>query len=235
VTFLGVLGGMGPLATADFLRKLVENSAAAIDQEHIPVILYGDCTTPDRTANIVGDGPSPLPQLLQGVRFLNEAGVGLIAIPCNSAHRWHDEMQAASAVPIVHIVRASAAQVRLKSPAARRIGVLSTFGTYRMGFYEETLTRAGYAVTAPTEDEFDTLISPAIAMAKGNCLADAESLLEVAVARLLARGAEAIVLGCTELPVSMARLIGANPALYIDSNDALVKAVAGHVAHAKAA
>lgn len=61
--FLGVLGGMGPLATADFLRKLVKKTQASIDQEHIPVVLYGDCTTPDRTASIVGTGASPLPSL----------------------------------------------------------------------------------------------------------------------------------------------------------------------------
>jgi aspartate racemase len=65
--FLGVLGGMGPLATADFLSKLVENTSAQTDQEHIPVLLYGDCTIPDRTQSIMGKGPSPLPQLLDGI------------------------------------------------------------------------------------------------------------------------------------------------------------------------
>ena len=94
--FLGVLGGMGPLATADFLRKLVKKTPAGIDQEHIPVLLYGDCTIPDRTANIVGGGLSPLPKLLDGIRFLNESGAKVICIPCNSAHCWYEEMQAAS-------------------------------------------------------------------------------------------------------------------------------------------
>ena len=82
--FLGVLGGMGPLATADFLSKLVQNTDAQIDQDHIPVLLYGDCTTPDRTASIVGKGPSPLDKLLAGIRFLNDSGVGAICIPCNT-------------------------------------------------------------------------------------------------------------------------------------------------------
>ena len=90
-SFLGVLGGMGPLATADFLRKLVRKSRADTDQEHIPVLLYGDCTTPDRTASIVAGGPSPLPQLLDGIRFLNRNGARAICIPCNSAHAWVEE------------------------------------------------------------------------------------------------------------------------------------------------
>ncbi|MES2605291.1 MAG: amino acid racemase, partial [Pseudomonadota bacterium] len=134
--FLGVLGGMGPLATADFLKKLVENTPASVDQEHIPVMLYSDCTTPDRTAHIVGDGPSPLPQLLAGIRFLNDSGAAAICIPCNSAHCWYDEMVAASRVPVFHIVRSSAAQVRRKNPSAQKVGVLSTFGTHRMGIYK---------------------------------------------------------------------------------------------------
>ncbi|MEY4941274.1 MAG: hypothetical protein RIQ93_3009, partial [Verrucomicrobiota bacterium] len=89
---LGILGGMGPLATADFLKKLTQATKAECDQEHIPVVLYGDCATPDRTANVLGEGPSPLPHLLRGIAFLNAAGCAAIAIPCNSAHCWYDEM-----------------------------------------------------------------------------------------------------------------------------------------------
>ncbi len=228
--FLGVLGGMGPLATADFLRKLVEKTDAATDQDHIPVLLYGDCTTPDRTANIVGTGPSPLPQLLDGIRFLNAAGVTAICIPCNSAHRWYDEMQAESGVPILHIVRASALQVRHKNAVARSIGILSTFGTHRMGMYRETLAGLGYAVVSPTDLEFETLISPAIAMNKANLWVEAEPLYRAAAAHLVDRGAEIIVLGCTEIPVGMAQQLLDDPAGFVDSNDALVDAVIGHLA-----
>ena len=89
---LGVLGGMGPLATADFLQKLTLATKAGRDQEHIPLIVYGDCTTPDRTAAVLGTGPSPLPQLLAGIEFLNAARVSAIAIPCNSAHCWHKDL-----------------------------------------------------------------------------------------------------------------------------------------------
>lgn len=223
--FLGVLGGMGPLATADFLRKLVKKTPADVDQKHIPVLLYGDCTTPDRTASVVGAGPSPLPQLLAGIHFLNAQGARAICIPCNSAHCWYEEMQAASAVPILHIVKASAAQVAKKNPAARRIGVLSTLGTHRMGIYRNTLTDMGYEVVAPTDEEFKTLISPAIAMNKANKWAEAESLYDAATQHLWDRGAEIVVLGCTEIPFGMERQYRAAPAKFVDSNDALVDAV----------
>jgi aspartate racemase len=219
--FLGVIGGMGPLATADFLHKLVKRTPAVTDQEHIPILLYGDCTVPDRTANIVGDGASPLPGLLEGIRFLNRNGVAAICIPCNSAHRWFDDMQAASDVPILHIVRASAAQVQARKSGAKTIGVLSTFGTHRMGLYCNTLEAMGYDVVTPTDQEFETLVSPAIAMNKANLWLEAEPYYEEAANKLVERGAEIIVLGCTEIPVGMERQVRANPAQFVDSNDAL--------------
>jgi len=223
--FLGVLGGMGPLATADFLRKLVKRTPADVDQKHIPVLVYGDCTTPDRTASVVGKGPSPLPQLLAGIDFLNAQGARAICIPCNSAHCWFDEMQTASAAPILHIVHASARQIRKKNPTATTVGVLSTMGTHRMGIYGAVLADAGFAVATPTDEEFDTLISPAIAMNKANKWEEAEALYDAAAARLWDRGADVIVLGCTEIPFGMERQYRANPSRYVDSNDALVDAV----------
>jgi aspartate racemase len=223
--FLGVLGGMGPLATADFLRKLVKKTPASVDQEHIPVMMYSDCRTPDRTANIVGEGPSPLPQLLKGIEFLTRAGAKAICVPCNSAHCWFDEMQAASKVPVLHIVRASADQVRKKNAAARRVGVLSTLGTHRMGMYTNTLQELGYEVVSPTQDEFDQFVSPGIAMVKSNNWMEAELAYERASARLIERGAEVIVLGCTEIPFGMERQVRANPDRFVDSNDALAEAI----------
>lgn len=223
--FLGVLGGMGPLATADFLGKLVENTPADIDQNHIPVLLYGDCTIPDRTLNIIGKGPSPIDKLQAGIRFLNDSGVGAICIPCNSAHCWYDEMAAASKVPLFHIVRASAGQVRKKKPDARSVGVLSTFGTHQMGIYRNTLKDMGFAVMTPTDDEFRDLVSPGIALIKANKLPEAEIVFGQAAAQLVERGAEVIILGCTEIPIGMRQQYKANPSLFVDSNDALAIAV----------
>jgi aspartate racemase len=233
--FLGVLGGMGPLATADFLRKLVKKTPADVDQKHIPVLLYGDCRTPDRTASVLGTGPSPLAHLLAGILFLNAQGARAICIPCNSAHCWYGDMQAASAVPVLHIVEASAQQVRKKNPKAKKVGVLSTLGTHRMGIYRETLTRMGYEVVAPSDQEFETLISPAIAMNKANHWSEAESLYDAAADRLWSRGAEIIVLGCTEIPFGMERRYRTNPSLFVDSNDALVDAVLAFFASAESA
>ena len=222
--FIGVLGGMGPLATADFLSKLVSNNPAMRDQEHIPVLLYGDCTIPDRTASILGQGPSPAPKLLAGIQFLNQAGVGAICIPCNSAHCWFDEMAAASTAPLFHIVKASAGQVHKKNPKAQTVGVLSTFGTHQMGLYKDTLKSMGFTVLTPTDDEFDNLVSPGIALIKANKLAEAELVFGKAAALLEQRGAEIIILGCTEIPIGMRQQCLASPSRFVDSNEALALA-----------
>lgn len=223
--FIGVLGGMGPLATADFLAKLVRNTPARVDQEHIPVLVYGDCTTPDRTASIVGLGPTPLPKLLAGIRLLNEAGVKAICIPCNDVHFWYEDMAAASGAPLFHIAHASAEQARRKRPGAKAVGVLSTVGTHRMCIYCSTLAVLGFEVVAPTEEEFERLVSPAIALVKASQPDDASPLLAEAAAELFGRGAEIIILGCTEIPIGMRRQYKENPELFVDSTEALALAV----------
>ncbi|RQP26339.1 cysteate racemase [Piscinibacter terrae] len=232
--FLGVLGGMGPLATADFMSKLARNCTARCDQEHIPVLLYGDCTTPDRTASIVGHGPSPLPQLLSGIEFLNRAGVSAICIPCNSAHHWYAQMAQASAVPILHIAEASVSQVRVHNPKAQVVGVMSTLGTHSTGIYEQALRDRGFDVLSATPLQFETLVSPGIAHVKANEIDQAQAAFEQVALSLFDRGADVIILGCTEIPIGLQRECAAHPARYVDSTDALTLAAIDHFRRATA-
>jgi len=224
INFLGVLGGMGPLATADFLRKIAENTPAKIDQQHIPIVLYSDCTTPDRTENILRKGLSPLPHLLTGIRFLNQARVKAICIPCNTAHNWFSEIEYASEVPVLHIAKASISQIKKKNPEARVIGVMSTFGTHQTGIYRDTLVQCGYEVLYPTDLEFEDYISPGIALVKSNLVTEAEDKFKIVASALFNRGAEIVILGCTEIPIGMQRQFQKSPALYIDSAEALALA-----------
>src|SRR5580693_7157836 len=121
---LGVLGGMGPLASAQFMLRLTLLTPASRDQEHVPAVLWSDPRVPDRTAGKLGGGADPLPWLLRGVRGLRAAGCGAIAIPCNTAHGWFDEM-AAEGLPILHIVDAAAVALRQVAPE----GVVGVMGT----------------------------------------------------------------------------------------------------------
>lgn len=227
--WLGVIGGMGPLATSDFLRKLTLSTPAQTDQQHIPVLLYGDCTTPDRTASVLGEGPSPLPQLLAAVDFLNAANVQVIAMPCNSAHCWYEDLAKRAKMPFLHIVDASAQQVLARNPHANTIGVLSTEGTAHMGIYSQRLSALGLKPLVPSEEDFHQLVSPGIAFVKAGDLEAGGALLRQAANVLFDRGAESVILGCTEIPLGMTQELENDPLRFIDSTQSLVDATLLHL------
>jgi aspartate racemase len=223
---LGVLGGMGPLASAEFMRRLTLLTPALRDQDHIPAVLWSDPRVPDRTAARIAGGEDPLPALLRGIRGLEAAGAGAIAIPCNTAHGWFEDMQAATPLPILHIVDAAAEELLRLGVAGGTIGVMGTAGTLAMRLYQDRLAARGFACLVPTHDEMDTLVTPAIAQVKANAVAAAYAPLAEAATRMVARGAQAVVLGCTEIPLGIA----AGPALpfpVCDTLDALARAAIG--------
>ena len=229
---LGILGGMGPLAGATFLARLTLLTPAVRDQDHVPCVLWSDPRVPDRTAARLTGGPDPLPFLLRGVRGLETAGCEAVAIPCNTAHGWYDDLAAATRLPILHIVDATAAELRRLGLESGRIGLLGTAGTLAMRLYQERLEPLGYDCLVPEAAEMQTLVSPAIAEVKANRVAAARVPLMDAAARLVARGADAVVLGCTEIPLAIsAETDAAELGVPIaDSIDALARAALGQVA-----
>ncbi len=150
---LGVLGGMGPLASAQFMLRLTLLTPAARDQDHIPAVLWSDPRVPDRTRGHLAGGEDPLPWLLRGIAALKRAGCGAIAIPCNTAHGWFDAMQEAAGVPILHIVDAAAAELRRAGIGPATIGVMGTQATLDMRLYQDRLQSQGWDCIIPTRDE----------------------------------------------------------------------------------
>jgi aspartate racemase len=222
---LGVLGGMGPLASAEFMRALTLETPAARDQDHIPTVLWSDPRVPDRTEARNQGGPDPLPFLLRGIRGLEAAGCGAIAIPCNTAHGWFEAMQAATPLPILHIVDAAAADLRRQGVAtggvtAGRIGLMGTTATLRMRLYQE---RLGIECVTPSDAMMRSHVMPAVGLVKANRVAEAYAPLAEVARHLHAEGAAAVVLGCTEIPLGIA----AGPALpfpVVDTVAALARA-----------
>jgi aspartate racemase len=225
---LGVLGGMGPLASAHFMARLTLLTPAARDQDHIPAVLWSDPRVPDRTLARTAGGDDPLPWLLRGIAGLRHAGCGAIAIPCNTAHGWYEEMRAAAGCPILHIVDAAAEDLRRAGIGTGTIGVMGTAGTLAMRLYQDRLGRLGWDCLVPDEAEIRRLVSPAIAAVKANRVAEAYAPLAEVVHSLADRGARAVVLGCTEIPLG----IQAGPwqtlgVPLIDTIDALARAAIG--------
>jgi aspartate racemase len=222
---LGVLGGMGPLASAQFMLHLALLTPAERDQDHVPAVLWSDPRVPDRAAAWGGTGPDALPMLVRGLQGLAAAGCGAVAIPCNTAHGWIDGMRAATDLPILHIVDAAAADLRRQTVPKGCIGVMGTAATLAMRLYQDRLAAAGWPCITPTADEVERLVLPAIAAVKASRVSDAYAPLAEAVRSLHARGAQAVVLGCTEIPLGLqAGPHGTLEVPLIDTIDALARA-----------
>ncbi|AHG21368.1 aspartate racemase [Chania multitudinisentens RB-25] len=198
----GVLGGMGPLATLDLLQKMIEAMPAKRDQEHLPVVTWNVPQIPDRQKALAGKGESPLPQLLHAVQQLNRLNVSHIAIPCNTAHHWYPQLAAASRAPILHLVDIAAAQIAHLHPRPQRVGIIATEATLQAGWYQQRLAALGIDVILPTEQELRTLFVPGCyAVKRGENTLGGQLLQELATA-LINRGAEKLVLACTEIPLA---------------------------------
>lgn len=199
---VGILGGMGPAATADFYQKLVEATPAATDQQHLRVVVWADPTVPDRTAALLDGGPDPTPWLLRGLRVLAEAGAGLIAVPCNTAHAFFTPAAGLAGVPIVHMIDQAVRAVAGMSPPVRQVGLLATTGTVRAGLYQDWLDRAGLRPVLPTPAEQQDLVTAAIhAVKAGDRGREVARRLDLAAAGLVRRGAQVIIAGCSEIPL----------------------------------
>ena len=222
---LGVLGGLGPAATADFLSKFTEATDASVDQEHIASITYQNPSTPDRSTAILQGGESPLPALLHGIRFLNGVGVDLIAIPCNSSHHWFDDLVAASEAPIANIVDAVAEQIACDRGAPMALGLLSTDGTAKSGVYS-LLGERGHTVLDLTDLGELNPVPQGIHAVKAGDLEEGRRLFLEAIDLFRQRGAEGIIFGCTEVSAALGgtNLEGDLPMW--DSSEALARACA---------
>jgi len=223
---LGVLGGMGPLATADFFAKLVALTPARRDDEHIPVLVCSVPQIPPRVPAILGDGRSPLPALLQSRDRLIAAGATLLAMPCNTAHHWYETL-ADCDVPFLHIADAAIGALRETIPAASTVGLVATPGTLVSGFYQRRLADTGLAPLEPSDDELRLCIVPAVASVKAGGIEHAGRLFGEAALALAARGADAVILACTEVPPALAAVGVPAGVRCVDATEALARACIG--------
>jgi aspartate racemase len=197
---VGVLGGMGPLATVDFMQKVIAATPATCDQDHVPLIVYSVPQIPDRVSAIVAGTDEPFQAILQGLRCLEQAGARLIAMPCNTAHAWYDRLAASTSVEMLHMADAVRQRVGGRQET---IGLMATYGTVRAGFYQRYLTSVERTVLLPTAD-VQAVIGKAIAAVKVNDMSHARQHMVAAAEALLHAGADRLLLACTELPLAAA-------------------------------
>ncbi|WP_322071385.1 cysteate racemase [Paraburkholderia bannensis] len=201
---VGVVGGVGPAATVDFLDKIVRNTPASRDQEHIKILVEQNPQIPDRTENLIGHGADPTIALYATCKKLEEGDADIIAVPCNTAHAFVDRIQPHLSIPIVNMLTVTAQYLRERFPTTRNIGVLATSGTIESGVYSKALESLGLKQVAPSA-ALQARVMDAIygergvkaGFSTGRCHDD----IAAAVEGLVAEGVEVIVLGCTELPI----------------------------------
>jgi aspartate racemase len=221
---IGILGGMGPLATADFFAKVIAATKATRDEDHVPLLIQSDPRIPGRPAAILRGGESPLPALLAGRDRLIAAGAIALAMPCNTAHVWLPELRQGCPVPFLSIVDASCDEAAARTQAGAAIGIIGTEATLKSRLFDSELARRGFKPVLPSEDELRQLILPAIEQVKAGRAAAAGQQVERAVQALLDRGAQVVVLACTETPLALDAIESPLRHRCADTNAALARA-----------
>lgn len=221
---VGVIGGVGPQATAYFLDMVVRLTAAERDQDHLDMVVLNHASIPDRTAFILGaSAEDPGPVMAEDARRLAAFGVDFLVLPCNTAHHFTREIEAAVDVPLVNIVAETVAEVSRRVADLTAVGLLATSGTVRAGVYQRAIEAAGARTVLPDEQGQASLMRIIYDQVKAGRPVDVEEFRAL-VAGLRAQGAQAVVLGCTELSVVAADFdLLAQDAGLVDSLDVLAR------------
>lgn len=198
---LGIVGGVGPLATAYFMEAIIKKTPAARDQDNIPMIVFNDPQIPDRTAYILDhEMPDPQPEMVKVARWLEDAGADYLAIPCNTAHYFYDAIASSVGVPVLNIMSETARRISRTIGTGGTVGLMATDGTIESGVFQSYFREAGLETMTPGDDDRRTLMSLIYDCVKANRPYDADEFLGV-VRRLRDAGCDAVVVGCTELSV----------------------------------
>ena len=199
---LGIIGGMGPLASHAFYGQLIAETPAGCDQDHLHVIIDSDPSIPDRTAFLLDDGPDPRPAIVAAGQRLISAGADLLVMPCNTANAFVADIRPQLGVPVFDWIGTAVATV-LESGAAK-VGILATDGTLKTGLYQSALRAAGIESVVPPAEQQAAVMRVIYegVKASGASPTHEQELIEAAL-DLEAHGADGLLLGCTELPLAV--------------------------------
>lgn len=203
---VGIFGGMGPEATANLYAEIVRLTPAKEDQDHLPTVIYSRPQVPDRTKCIESGSREIVPYLEEGVRRLERMGASLIAIPCNTVHYYHADMQKAVRVPVLNMITETVDAVEKQHPRCKVVGLLASNGTVRSKLYEVAFEARGIRVVYPATTCQQTCVMNAVYSIKaGGDKRRQADLLAKAADDVTGKGAQVIVLGCTEIPLAFDR------------------------------
>ncbi len=214
---LGILGGLGPMASAYFYELITAHTKAERDQDHIDIILSSRASTPDRTAFITGKSDdSPLPYMVEDAERLEVYGASVIVIPCNTAHYFVEEVRAHVKVPVPSIIEETSEHIR--RAGYKKAGIMATAGTVKSGSYQEQLEKRGLLWEIPDNIHQQYLHQLIYDDVKSGREPDIEKFYKI-VKHLTDKGCDKLILGCTELSL-INRAVGGDP-IFTDSLEVL--------------
>jgi len=198
---IGILGGMGPEATTDLFYKIIKLTPAEKDQDHLRVIIDNNPKIPDRTAAILGKGEDPLPALRETARNLEKAGADFIIIPCNTAHYFLPSIQESVKIPLLNIIEETAKETQKKIPSIKKVGLLASIGTYKTEIYSQHFKKFNIEVISPEEKDKEKVMKVIYAVKTGDLSEEIKKNITSIAQKLIDKGAEAVIAGCTEIPL----------------------------------
>ncbi len=205
---IGILGGMGPEATLNCFAKIIENTPANKDQDHIKIIIANNPKTPDRTHAVLEGGPSPLPVMVQGCRSLEKAGANFIIIPCVTAHYYEQQLKQEVKLPVMSILDVVAENIVRRHPRMKQIGLMGTDGTLQSGIFQKRINADGLEVHV-CPSEMQARVMEAIYALKGIRTEQQRKAITSKLAAtadyLVRQGAQGIIAGCTEIPLALSQ------------------------------
>jgi len=202
---IGILGGMGPEATADLFHKIIKNTEAGRDQDHLRILIDNNPKIPDRTPAMHGSGENPLPMMIETAKNLGRAGADFIVIPCVSAHYFIRELRERIAIPVISIIDEVAGEIGRRLPGMKRTGLIATTGTIRAGLFQDRLREIGVQVLVPPSEDQEGLVMSSIygesGIKAGFISPENREKILKASRTLIEKGAQGIIGGCTEVPL----------------------------------
>lgn len=219
---VGMIGGLGPDATVDLFGRVVRATPARTDQEHLRILIDNHPQIPGRVAAILEGGPSPVPAMVESARLLERAGADFLVVPCNTAHYFLPEVQAAVSIPFLNLIDEVVTWLRRQPRPVRRAGLMASTGARQIELYQKPLLAAGIEPVLPPEREQQLLMDAIFGLKAGRPRSELREMALQVLDSLLLQGVDAAISGCTELPLMLDP--ADVPVLYADGNTILAEA-----------
>jgi aspartate racemase len=218
---VGVIGGMGPGATIDFMSRVLAATPAEKDQQHVRMLVEHNPRIPSRQLAMRGEGENPGPVIANMARRLESGGADFIIMPCNLAHAWQADIESVTSIPFVSIIQESVLSAIARSGDDSAVGLMTTPGCHASGLYQQALADYGRPVVEQTADELSQTMSLVERIKGGDVSDEVADGLRLLAEQLVIRGAKVLIAACTEFPMVLDESMF--DVAFVSSTDVLAK------------